>query len=153
VAVWASDFRSAARSSRRMAERSSWCRTMSVPRSASLYRSKETKMADAESKFRVYVVDDDSPVRKSLCALLTAHRLSPVPCESAEQFLESYDESQPGCLLLDLRMPGMNGMELQAMLNRRGADLAIIILTGHGDIPSAVQAMRAGAVDFIEKPG
>lgn len=102
---------------------------------------------------RVYVVDDDVSVLDSLRALLSAHGLQPKPFVSAEAFLEAFDPSVEACLLLDLRMPGMGGIELQRKLHNDHPRLPVIILTGHGDIPVAVQAMKEGAVDFIEKPG
>lgn len=100
----------------------------------------------------VYVVEDDAAVLRSLCALLAAHGHMPVPCESAEAFLARYDPQRKACLILDVRLPGMSGMKLQARLSHMGVDLPIIIVTAHGDVPMAVQAMRAGAIDFIEKP-
>ena len=71
---------------------------------------------------------------------------------SAEEFLAAYDDEQPGCIVLDVRMPGMSGPELQDELNRRGALIPVIFITGHGDVPMAVDAMRHGAVDFLQKP-
>lgn len=100
----------------------------------------------------VYVVDDDEAVLKSLCALLDAHGYDSTPCQSAEHFLKVYDPKAKACILLDLRMPGMSGLELQDYLNETGAKLPIIVVTGHGDVPVAVKAMKAGAIDFIEKP-
>ena len=104
-------------------------------------------------RIRVYVVDDDPSVLDSLRALLTAYRFEVVPTNSAEEFLLLYEPTVPACLLLDLRMQGMSGMELQAELSRTAPGLPIIILTGHGDIPLAVRAMKLGAIDFIQKPG
>lgn len=101
---------------------------------------------------RLYLVDDDLMVLRSLCALVTAHGFNAVPFASAEAFLSDYDPQKPGCLLLDIKMPGMDGLRLQAKLNEMGDNLPIIILTGHGDVPAAVQAMKQGAIDFIEKP-
>jgi two-component system response regulator FixJ len=100
----------------------------------------------------VFVVDDDEAMRHSLSWLLQSvgHR---VECfASAEAFLAAYDPDRAGCLVLDVRMPGMSGLELQQHLADRGAALPVIVITGHGDVPMAVRAMRAGAVDFIEKP-
>lgn len=102
---------------------------------------------------RVHVVDDDPAVRNSLRALLTAHRFEVVVSSTAEDFLERFDRDVPACLLLDLRMPGLGGLDLQRHLQEKGANLPIIVLTGHGDVPVAVRAMKAGALDFIEKPG
>lgn len=101
---------------------------------------------------RIHVVDDDPSVRNSLRALLVAHKHEVVVSPSAEAFLADFDRSQPACLLVDLRMPGMSGMELVAQLKAEGLTLPIIVLTAHGDVPAAVRAMKAGALDFIEKP-
>jgi FixJ family two-component response regulator len=101
---------------------------------------------------RVYVVDDDPAVRNSMRALLVAHRFEVVACPSAEDFLTRFDREVQACLLLDIRMPGMSGLDLQAFLRKHGILLPVIILTGHGDVPAAVRAMKAGAQDFIEKP-
>src|SRR5690606_257316 len=73
-------------------------------------------------------------------------------CESANEFLEAYDPQWPGCLILDVRLPGMSGLDLQRELTNRQITLPIIIITGHGDVPTAVRALKAGAVDFMEKP-
>lgn len=100
----------------------------------------------------VFVVDDDAAARSSLRLLLKSLGLTAVACESAQAFLEGYDPEQPGCLLLDVRMPGMSGLELQQELNRRGAITPIIFITGHGDIAMAVEAMQHGAFDFLQKP-
>ena len=104
------------------------------------------------SPLTVYVVDDDTAVLKSLCALLLAHGYQAIACQSAEEFLSVHDADAKACMLLDLRMPGMSGLELQAHLNDLGAKIPIIVVTGHGDVPVAVRAMKAGAIDFIEKP-
>lgn len=100
----------------------------------------------------VFVVDDDQAARESLRWLLESvgHHVS-CPA-SAHEFLESYDGTVPGCLVLDVRMPGMSGLELQNHLIERGWCLPVIIVTGHGDVPMAVRAMKAGAVDFLQKP-
>ncbi|MCG6113938.1 MAG: response regulator [Mesorhizobium sp.] len=110
-------------------------------------------MGETPERIRVYIVDDDPSVLDSLRALLTAHRFEVVPTNSAEEFLLLYEPTVPACLLLDLRMQGMSGMELQAELSQTAPGLPIIILTGHGDIPLAVRAMKLGAIDFIQKPG
>ena len=102
--------------------------------------------------FSVYLVEDDDAVLKSLSALLTAHGFKTIECDSAEQFLEVFDPNLKACLVLDLRLPGMSGTQLQTHLNDIGVNIPIVIVTGHGDISIAVQAMRAGAIDFIEKP-
>ncbi|MEM8842250.1 MAG: response regulator [Pseudomonadota bacterium] len=101
---------------------------------------------------RVYVVDDDAAVLRSCSILLQAHGYETVQCESAEAFLKCRDATVPGCLVLDIRMPGMSGLDLQKHLNDQHIALPIIMLTGHGDVPAAVQAIKNGAIDFIEKP-
>ena len=101
---------------------------------------------------RVYVVEDEPSVRRSCAILLEAHGFKCVVCDSAEAFLEQYDGAENACLLLDIRMPGMSGLDLQDRLIEQGSELPIIILTGHGDVPAAVRAIKAGAIDFIEKP-
>ncbi len=100
----------------------------------------------------VFVVDDDEAVRESLRMLVESVGYPVMGFESATAFLEAYEEDWRGCLVLDVRMRGMSGMELQQELLRRNIALPIIMVTGHGDIPMAVRAMQAGAVDFIEKP-
>jgi len=100
----------------------------------------------------VWVVDDDPDVRGSLELLLSASDLEPVLCASAEQLLERIDVHSRGCLLLDVRLPGIDGLELQEKLKRLGIALPIVFMSGHGDIPMAVRAVNAGALDFIEKP-
>jgi FixJ family two-component response regulator len=100
----------------------------------------------------VFVVDDDEGVRNSLRFLLKSVGLTAVTVPSALEFLKTYDPDQPGCLVLDVRMPGMSGLELQQQLNVRGAMIPVIFITGHGDIPMAVEAMQHGAFDFLQKP-
>jgi FixJ family two-component response regulator len=100
----------------------------------------------------VFVVDDDTKHRQSLAWLLKGVGLEVRAYESAREFLQEYAPARWGCLLLDLRMPHMGGLELQELLKARGIRLPTIIVTGHGEVPSAVRAMKAGAVDFIEKP-
>jgi len=100
----------------------------------------------------VIVVDDDEAVRRSLQMLLKSVGHVAVGYASAQQFLAAWDKDQPGCLVLDVRMPGMSGLELQQELNRLGAVLPVIFITGHGDIPMAVEAMQSGAFDFLQKP-
>lgn len=100
----------------------------------------------------VYVVEDDAAVRDALAQLLEGKRFRVKLFDSAERFLEACEPGQAGCLVLDLRLPGMSGIELQGALAARGIDLPIIFLTGHGDVPSSVRALRAGAVDFLQKP-
>lgn len=100
----------------------------------------------------VFVVDDDESVRSSLRFLLRSAGLESRAYGSAPEFLAAYDPAQPGCLVLDVRMPGMSGLELQQELNLRGAIIPVIFITGHGDIPMAVEAMQHGAHDFLQKP-
>ena len=100
----------------------------------------------------VFIVDDDEAVRNSLRLLVKSVGLPASTYKSAQEFLTSYDASHPGCLILDVRMPGMSGIELQQRLNLRGAVLPVIFITGHGDIPMAVEAMQQGAFDFLQKP-
>ena len=99
----------------------------------------------------VHVVDDDDAVRDSLGFLLKSAGLPISPHVSAREFLATY-AGEPGCLVLDIRMPGMSGLELQQHLNSHGALIPVVFITGHGDIPMAVEAMRHGAFDFLEKP-
>jgi two-component system, LuxR family, response regulator FixJ len=100
----------------------------------------------------VFVVDDDEAVRNSLRLLLKSVGLAATTLPTAQEFLARHDPQQPGCLVLDVRMPGMSGLELQEQLNVRGAIIPVIFITGHGDIPMAVEAMQQGAFDFLQKP-
>jgi FixJ family two-component response regulator len=100
----------------------------------------------------VYIVDDDAAVRAALLMLLKSVGLRGTSCASAQEFLSNYHEDQPGCLVLDVRMPGLSGLELQQQLNLRGATLPVLFMTGHADVPMAVEAMQAGAFDFLQKP-
>lgn len=100
----------------------------------------------------VFVVDDDQAMRKSLQWLIESVALSVETFATAQQFLDAYDPSRPGCLVLDVRMPGMSGLDLQERLAAGGVTLPVIIITGHADVSSAIRALKAGAVDFIEKP-
>ncbi|WP_158742720.1 response regulator FixJ [Acidisphaera sp. L21] len=100
----------------------------------------------------VHLIDDDDGVRRSLAFLLTAAGHSVRVHESAIAFLAALPTIQPGCIISDVRMPGMDGIELQQRLRDAGTNLPIIIMTGHSDVPLAVKAMKAGAIDFIEKP-
>lgn len=100
----------------------------------------------------VYIVDDDEAVRKSLVLLLKSTGYTSKACASAQEFLDCYDPSRLSCMLLDIRMPGMSGLELQENLLSRGIHIPVIIMTGHGDVSLAVRTMKAGAKDFIEKP-
>ncbi len=100
----------------------------------------------------VFVVDDDDAVRTSLRLLLKSVGLPVETSASAQEFLDGYDADRAGCLVLDIRMPGMSGLELQQKLNDMHAIVPIVFITGHGDVPMAVEAMQHGAVDFIQKP-
>jgi RNA polymerase sigma factor (sigma-70 family) len=100
----------------------------------------------------VFVVDDDHAVRDSLRLLIKSVGHKVETFASADEFLEVWDPDRPGCLVADIRMPGMSGLELQESLNGRQSTLPIIFITGHGDVPMAVEAMRAGALDFVQKP-
>jgi two-component system response regulator FixJ len=100
----------------------------------------------------VFVVDDDDSVRDAIGMLLESVDLNYRSFASAKEFLEFYENDIGGCLVLDIRMPGMSGLELQERLANSGRNVPIIFITGHGDIPMAVEAMRKGAVDFIRKP-
>lgn len=100
----------------------------------------------------VFIVDDDDAVRSSLRLLLKSVGLPAVAYASATDFLTAWHPDQAGCLVLDVRMPGMSGIELQHELNRRGAIIPVIFISGHGDIPMAVEAIQHGAFDFLQKP-
>lgn len=100
----------------------------------------------------VFIVDDDQAVRESLADLLDSVDLNAITYATAQDFLADYTPDRLGCLVLDIRMPFMSGLELQAELTRRNTIMPIIFITAHGDIPMAVQAMRQGAIDFIQKP-
>ena len=100
----------------------------------------------------VYIVDDDNGVRSSIRVLMKSVGLPAVTFGSAQEFLAAYNPVQAGCVVLDIRMPGMSGLELQEALNERGAVIPVIFVTGHGDVPMAVEAMRHGAFDFLQKP-
>jgi len=100
----------------------------------------------------VFIVEDDEAVRDSLRLMLESLGHIVASYGRADEFLEAYDPELPGCLVLDIRMPGMNGMELQRKLNAMTSILPIIFVTGHGDVPMAVEAMQQGAVDFVQKP-
>nr|WP_294516726.1 response regulator FixJ [uncultured Rhodopila sp.] len=100
----------------------------------------------------VHLIDDDDGVRRAVAFLLTTSGYAVRVYESAAAFLEALPTVQPGCIVTDVRMPEMDGLELQRQLKQRGIGLPVIVVTGHGDVPLAVEAMKAGAIDFIEKP-
>jgi two-component system response regulator FixJ len=100
----------------------------------------------------VHVIDDDEGVREGLCALLDAKGFAAQPHPSCEEFLKGFSADAALCVVADLRMPGMGGLDLQTHLLKNAIDLPFIVITGHGDVPSAVRALKSGAADFIEKP-
>jgi two-component system, LuxR family, response regulator FixJ len=100
----------------------------------------------------VHVVDDEESIRRSLDFLLRTAGFEVEKWADGESFIKGAERSAPACVLLDVRMPGMDGLQVQSEMATRGLNLPVIVLTGHGDIPTAVRAMQAGAVDFLEKP-
>jgi len=100
----------------------------------------------------VFVVDDDAAIRDAIRFLMRTAKLNVETFETAEEFLAQYRAAWPGCLVLDVRMPGMSGLDLHAELQARNITLPVLIVTGHGDVPMAVRAMKAGVADFVEKP-
>jgi FixJ family two-component response regulator len=105
-----------------------------------------------EAKPVIFVVDDDASVRKSLARLLGSHGLTVETFDSAEQFLKREPYDGTGCIILDIRMPGLSGIALQDELTRIDCPMPVIFITGHGDIPMRVDAMKKGASDFLTKP-
>jgi two-component system response regulator FixJ len=105
-----------------------------------------------EAQRLVHLVDDDEAIRRSVGFMLKTSGFHVRAYHSGVELLKSASHLEPGCILLDIRMPGMDGLEVQAALRDKGISLPVIIMTGHGDVTLAVQAMKAGAVDFIEKP-
>jgi FixJ family two-component response regulator len=106
----------------------------------------------SEKNATIFIVDDDEAIRDSLDVLLKTVDLNTTTFSSGDEFLEAYDPGWEGCILLDIRMPGTSGMEVQKRLAESGCSIPIIFITGHGDIPMAVEAMHIGAFDFIQKP-
>jgi two-component system response regulator FixJ len=104
------------------------------------------------SNLVVHVVDDDEAVRRSLALLLGSFGHATATYESAEALLAALEGLLPGCIIVDIRMPGMDGIAMQEELTRRGCRLPVVVVTGHGDVAHAVRAMKSGALDFIEKP-
>lgn len=100
----------------------------------------------------VHLVDDDDSVRRSVGFMLKTSGLTVKSYASGTELLKEARKLEPGCILLDIRMPGIDGLEVQQELQKSGIDMPVIIMTGHGDIPLSVRAMKAGAIDFIEKP-
>jgi RNA polymerase sigma factor (sigma-70 family) len=105
-----------------------------------------------ESKAIVFIVDDDDDVRRALERLIESVGLNVESFSSAQEFLERSAPTGPACIVLDVRMPGLSGLDLQQKLSASGMDVPIIFMTGHGTVPMSVRAMKAGAVDFMEKP-
>jgi two-component system, LuxR family, response regulator FixJ len=120
--------------------------------SAGVSRDFSVRSSPANSRATIFIVDDDTAVRDSLKMLLRSVGQAVETFGSGQEFIDAYSEDRPGCLVLDIRMPGMSGLELQQKLNEKHSILPIIFITGHGDVPMAVEAMQAGAVDFIQKP-
>jgi RNA polymerase sigma factor (sigma-70 family) len=106
----------------------------------------------ATSKSTVYIVDDDQAIRHAMELLMRSVGLDYEIFHSGDDFLSNHSNDRAGCLVLDIRMPGLGGLELQEKLNESGSTLPVIFITGHGDVPMAVEAMQKGAVDFIQKP-
>ena len=111
-----------------------------------------TTTKESKRKPVVYIVDDDDGMRRALGVLMTTVGYQPAAFAGPREFIAKHDPSQPSCLVLDVRMPEMSGLELQQHLNRSGSMLPVILISGHGDIPMAVQAMKDGAFDFLQKP-
>ena len=108
--------------------------------------------AKTTSGATVYIIDDDDGMRRALSLLLCTVGYKTSAFANPTEFLAKFDSARHGCLILDIRMPGMSGLELQQLLNRTGSMLPVIFITGHGDVPMAVQAMKEGAFEFIQKP-
>jgi len=109
------------------------------------------QQAEQEEAY-VFIVDDDASVRDSLRWLIESVQLKVLSFNSAQEFLDGYKNQQTGCVVLDVRMPGISGLDLQEELRQQGFVLPVIIITGHADVPMAVRAFKSGAYDFIEKP-
>src|SRR3546814_3192457 len=105
-----------------------------------------------DEKRVVHIVDDEDSIRRSTGFMLKKSGFSVTPWVSGVEFLKNLKHTEQGCILLDVRMPEMDGLEVQQELNARGISMPVVVLTGHGDVTIAVRAMKAGAVDFIEKP-
>lgn len=110
------------------------------------------KQQSGPKQQRVYVVDDDQGMLESTVWLLESIGLQGIPCTSGREFLECCDPDTPACVLLDIRMPGMGGLNVQEAMQARGLDLPVIFVSGHADVPIVVRAFKSGASDFIEKP-
>ena len=119
---------------------------------SSTRHSEKVTMNSSSDQQTVFLVDDDASIRHALGLLMETIAQ---PCEtfaSAQEFLDAVNNDRPGCLVSDIRMPGMSGLELQSKLAERGSSLPVIFITGHGDVPMAVEAMQKGAISFIQKP-
>lgn len=116
---------------------------------AILVRMKDTRSNNTPL---VHIVDDDDGMRRALEALIATVGHATVTFARPAEFLKQHDPGRPGCVILDIRMPDMSGLEVQQQLNSRGSMLPVIMITGHGDVPMAVQAMKHGAFDFLQKP-
>ena len=111
-----------------------------------------SKPTDKSMAPAVYIVDDDDGMRRALDILLSTVGYRTAAFSRPNEFLTNFNADTPGCLVLDIRMPGMSGLEVQQQLNRMGSMMPVIFITGHGDVPMAVQAMKEGAFEFIQKP-
>jgi FixJ family two-component response regulator len=100
----------------------------------------------------IFVVDDEPDVRAALSMLIRSMGMKPETYDSPQAYLEAYEPGRPGCLVLDVRMPGMSGLDLQQKLASMGPHPPIIMISGHGEIPNAAQAIQSGAIDFLQKP-
>jgi RNA polymerase sigma factor (sigma-70 family) len=118
----------------------------------SAIRASNDAMNEDTSNSTVYIVDDDQAIRHAMELLMRSVGLNYEIFHSGDDFLSEHSNDRAGCLVLDIRMPGLGGLELQEKLNELGCTLPIIFITGHGDVPMAVEAMQKGAVDFIQKP-
>lgn len=126
---------------------------MQAPEPRSGFRFRCAKPPDImDHEALVYIVDDDGGTRRALCSLFGSAGLAASPFASAREFLQAKLEDRPGCLVLDIRMPGLSGLDLQRELVNRGIEMPVIFLTGHGDIRMGVEAMKAGAMEFLTKP-
>jgi FixJ family two-component response regulator len=114
--------------------------------------SEPSREAPPRSAATVFVVDDEDTVRKALARLIRSAGMTARTFPTAEAFLAENHAAPASCLVLDVRLPGLNGLQLQEALNRKGYPISIIFITGHGDVPTSVRAMKAGAVDFLQKP-
>lgn len=100
----------------------------------------------------VHIIDDDASVRRSTTFLLQANGYTATPWVSGTAFLDGIETARPGCILLDIRMPGVDGLHVQQELNHRRITMPVVVFTGHGDVTAAIAAMKGGAIDFLEKP-